>query len=159
MKRYADVVSGSFLVLVSIVTLFETRAIRAFKIMKFGPKIMPRILSITLLIVGVIIVVSALLRLLRTPVAVEDKGGEAASVNYKKVAATMALIGFYVFSLRPLGFILVTIIYLFCQFAVLGGVAKRRLPAYGILSLGLSFGIYNLFYFAFNVLLPPGQIW
>ncbi len=159
MKRYADVVSGSFLVLVSIVMLLETRSIRALGIMEFGPKIMPRILSTALLIVGLAIVVTSLVRMKSAPVTEDPKETEGPSVNYKKVAATAALISFYVFSLRPFGFIVTTIIYLFGQFVVLGGVAKRRLPIYGLLSLGVSFGIYYLFYFVFNVLLPPGRVW
>lgn len=159
MKRYADVVSGSFLVLVSILISLETRNIRAFRIMTFGPKVMPRLLSIVLCIVGVAIVVTGLLRLRRPHEADEADGGAGASVDYRKVLSTMALIAFYVFALRPLGFIFVTVVYLLSQFIVLGGVARRRLPIYGLLSLGVAFGIYYLFYFAFNVLLPPGQIW
>lgn len=159
MKRYGDVVSGGVLVLASIIMFFETRNIRAFKIMKFGPKVMPRLLSIALFIVGVAIVLTGLLRLRRIHGAAEAPGGAVASIDYKRVAATMVLIAAYVLALRPLGFVLVSIVYLFCQFVVLGGAAKLRLPIYGLLSLGVSLGIYYLFYFAFNVLLPPGRIW
>ena len=159
MKRYGDVVSGGFLVLVSIIFFFETRNIRAFRIMKFGPKVMPRLLSIALFVVGAAIVVTGLLRLRRIRGTAEASGGEVASIDYKRVAATVVLIAAYVFALRPLGFVLVSIVYLFCQFVVLGGAAKRRLPVYGLLSLGVSLGIYYLFYIAFNVLLPPGRIW
>jgi putative tricarboxylic transport membrane protein len=159
MKRYADIVSGSFLVLVSIIFFFETKNMRALKIMQFGPRVMPRLLTITLFIVGIAIAVTGIMRLQRNSVVVRNKGEQVSLIDYKKVIATMVLITFYVFGLQRLGFVLVTIVYLFCQFLVLGGVAKRRLLIYGLLSFGIAFGIYYLFYFAFNVLLPPGQIW
>jgi putative tricarboxylic transport membrane protein len=157
MKRYADVISSSVLVVISIVMLNETRRIQALGIMEFGPKVMPRLMAGALLIVGAGILIPALLRL-RRPVAAAVSAAPPAT-DYRRVALTAALITLYVFSLRPLGFLLTTVLYLFGQFLVLGGVVRRRLPMYGFLALAVAFGIYYLFYGAFKVLLPPGRIW
>jgi putative tricarboxylic transport membrane protein len=157
MKRNADVISSSVLVLVAIVMLNETRRIQALGIMEFGPKVMPRLLAGALLIVGAGILIPALLRLRRAPEA--PAGASAPAIDHRRVALTAALITLYVFALRPLGFLVTTLLYLFGQFLVLGGAVRRRLPVYGALALAVAFGIYYLFYGAFKVLLPPGRIW
>ncbi len=157
MKRYADVISSSALVLIAIVMLNETRKIQALGIMEFGPKVMPRLMAGALLIVGASILIPALLRLRHASAA--PVGAAPPAIDHRRVALTAALITLYVFALRPLGFLVTTVLYLFGQFLVLGGVVKRRLPVYGLLALAVAFGIYYLFYGAFKVLLPPGRIW
>lgn len=158
MKRYADVISGGLLVLVGIVLLIETRNIRAMMEMEFGPKIMPQIYSVALIGLGAAIALSNLLRerSRRSPV----RGTAGTRSGALRVVATMALVVFYVMALRPLGFLVTSVAYLFLQFAVLGGVKnKLRLLPYAVVAIVVAFGIYHLFYGVFNVFLPVGRIW
>ncbi len=157
MKRYSDVISGGVLVLISVVMLFETRNIRALGIMKFGPKIMPRLFSSALLLVGIGIVLYGLKAAHRAPAGAQRS--ESEELNGRKVAATAGLITFYVFALEPIGFIITTMLYLFLQFLVLGGARRRQLPIYAVLAVAVSLGVYALFYGVFDVFLPPGLLY
>lgn len=158
MKRYADVVSGSVLAVIGVVMLVESRHVRALMAMEFGPKIMPQIYSVGLIVLGAVIAISGWLRARQNPDAAQSS--HLGNVSKKNVIFTMGLIAFYVAALRPLGFIVTSITYLFLQIIVLGGVPNRRqLLSAAIVAVSISFGIYHLFYGVFNVFLPPGRIW
>jgi putative tricarboxylic transport membrane protein len=158
MKRYADAISGSIVVLIGVVMFFETRNIQALMVMDFGPKIMPRIFTIGLVLFGSIVAVGGYLRAMRDPSVVQSS--RLGSVDLKKVVFTIGLIIAYVVALRPLGFLVTSVLYLFFQILVLGGAAKkRRLLPYAVVSLIMSFGIYFLFTDVFTVFLPKGRIW
>jgi putative tricarboxylic transport membrane protein len=158
LRRYADAVSGGVLAVVGIVMLVETRNIRALRIMEFGPKIMPRIYSVALIVLGLAIALSGVLRALRDPST--EQSPNLGQVNFTKVMLTLALIGFYVGGLRLLGFLATSTVYLFLQVWVLGGAANKwRLLAYAAGAVAVSFGVYFLFSGAFDVFLPAGRIW
>ncbi len=158
MKRYADVISGCVLSLIGIIMLIETRNIRALMLMEFGPKIMPRIYSVGLIGLGAAIAIIGAVRARQHPSA--SQSSHMGPIDGKKVALTMGLIAFYVVALRPLGFLVTSIIYLFFQILVLGGAANKwRLLPYALISLVVVFGVYALFFGVFRVFLPPGRIW
>ena len=157
MKRYADAVSGGFMIVISIILLRETGRIQALGIMQFGPKVMPRIFAGVLFIVGCVITAQCFWNLRREKIPAERKN--AVPVNRRRVVMTAGLITFYVFLLQPLGFIVTTLAYLILQFLVLGGPGKRQIPVYVVLSVLVTMGIYTLFYRVFDVFLPPGILY
>lgn len=158
LREYADVISGATLAVFGVIMLIETRNIRALRIMEFGPRVMPRLYSIALMGLGGAIAISGAIR------AFGSAGGAQSpnfgDSNYLKSFLTIGLIGFFVVALRPIGFLLTSILYLFFQFLVLGGAAHRwRLLWYAGLAATVSLGIYLLFSQVFNVLLPVGRVW
>ncbi len=158
MKRYADIISGSFIAFIGVVFLIETRNIQALMKMEFGPKIMPRILSVGLIFFGVTIAASGWIQSKNRPGAVQSR--HLGEIRTAKVLATAALIIFYVAALQPLGFLVTSVIYLFLQVIVLGGVAKKaRLLPYALVSIIVASGINVLFTQVFKVLLPAGRLW
>lgn len=158
MKRYADVISGSVLALVGAIFLIETRNIQAIMKMEFGPKVMPRIISVLLIVLGVIIAGLGLHTAKTYPEKSQSRNFHIENVT--GVLLTAVCLVFYIIALQPLGFLATSIVFLFAQFAVLGGVAhKKRLLFYAIISIVVSIGIYLLFTRVFGVLLPAGRIW
>lgn len=161
MKRYADVVSGGMVALFGLVMLIETRSIQALMPMDFGPKIMPRIFAICLILLGTIISVTGVIKFKNDPSSVQStRLGTLGKYELMKISITLGLIVFYVFSLRNLGFILTSIIYLFFQILILGAKPNnKKLIVYVTVSLFFSIAIFYLFTGVFNVFLPVGRIW
>ncbi|MGE4353694.1 MAG: tripartite tricarboxylate transporter TctB family protein [Oscillospiraceae bacterium] len=69
---------------------------------------------------------------------------------------TLILIGIYISLMRPLGFILSTILYLFVQILLIAPREKKKPVFIAILSIAFSFAIYTIFTKGFYVILPPG---
>jgi hypothetical protein len=157
MKRYADMISGGSIIIIAVVMLYQTTNIRALGIMDFGPELIPRMLSTALLLAGIGIFCTGL----------SANRGKRANGNsetkdltdYRRTALTAGLITFYIGALQFIGFIITTVLYLFFQFMVLGGTAKKKMPLYAALAVSFTFGIYYLFYSVFSVLLPPGLLY
>lgn len=72
------------------------------------------------------------------------------------VPATFVLLALYVLLMKPVGFVLTTIVYLFLQALVLTPKGKIRIWFTAVLSIVLAIGIYLIFSRLLNVPLPAG---
>jgi putative tricarboxylic transport membrane protein len=88
--------------------------------------------------------------------ACEDK---TAKIDTPTVIKTIALIVAYVAFLDLVGFMIMSIIYLFAQFIVLTPLnRKKNYLAYGIIAVVASVGIYLIFRYVFSMMLPEGLL-
>lgn len=74
-----------------------------------------------------------------------------------KSLITMALVLAYALCLKSVGFILTTFVYMMAQMVVLNTEKKNWLLMVGV-SLVMSVGVYFLFVYAFNIMLPAGVL-
>lgn len=74
-----------------------------------------------------------------------------------KSLITMALVLAYALCLKSVGFVLTTFVYMMAQMAVLNTEKKNWLLMVGV-SLVMSVGVYFLFVYAFNIMLPAGVL-
>jgi putative tricarboxylic transport membrane protein len=161
MKKYGDIISGSIFVIISILLLLETRKIRSLGLTMVGPQLMPIILLSLLLLTGAGVLIIGVIRLLRTQPSIGDVDSykRATEPDNLTVIKTGVLLTIYIVLLQPIGFIIATPIYLFIQLVILGGISRRKIIIYMILSLSFTFGVYTLFFNVFYVLLPPGLLY
>jgi putative tricarboxylic transport membrane protein len=109
----------------------------------------PYILSITMCLLGVLQMRAAGKR--ATGAAKED------DADYGTVSKTLGLIVAYVALLEPVGFPIMTIVYLFAQFIVLTPANRRiNYPMYGVIACITSAAVYLTFRYAFDMILPVG---
>ena len=79
--------------------------------------------------------------------------------DYRTVAKTLGLIVAYAAFLEPLGFPIMTIVYLFIQFVVLTPTDKKvSYPMYGTIAILTSVIVYMTFRYAFDMILPLGPL-
>lgn len=84
----------------------------------------------------------------------EDTG---TAIDVKTVVKTLALIVGYIALMNPVGFPIMTVVYLYLQFIVLTPVDQKvRHITYALVALGTSAVIYLLFREAFDLMLPAG---
>lgn len=118
----------------------------------------PSLLSAMLCLLGFLQLLSV--RGLATAVAEGEVEGETpAGSDIKTVVKTLALIIVYIALLNPVGFPIMTVIYLYLQFIVLTPLDHRvNHLVYALIALVTSAITYLLFREAFDLMLPSGLL-
>lgn len=101
-----------------------------------------------------------LLTVFKAPQAVQGSNEAAADgPDLKTVSKTLALIVGYIALLQPVGFPIMTAVYLYLQFLVLTPLDhKANHLAYGLIAVITSAVVYLLFHQAFDLMLPSGLL-
>lgn len=87
----------------------------------------------------------------------EDEEGQNGETN--RALLTLGLIFLYILGLSYLGFFLMTGFYLFFQFLILTEPEKRNLRRLAMISVLFTIGVYIVFHYAFQMMLPAGSLW
>lgn len=88
-----------------------------------------------------------------------DQAGAKDTADYRTVWKTLGLIVAYAAFMEPLGFPVMTIVYLFLQFIVLTPTDKKvSYPLYGVIAVLTSAIVYLTFRHAFDMMLPVGVL-
>ncbi len=113
----------------------------------------PYVLAITLCVLGGF----QLWEASRLPAG--ETGKQEDTADYRTVVKTLGLIIAYAALLQPLGFPLMTVIYLFAQFIVLTPADKPvNYPMYATIAVLTSAIVYATFRHAFDMMLPVGVL-
>lgn len=72
---------------------------------------------------------------------------------------SLALMFLYIAGLQTFGFVLMTLVYLFLQFLLLADPKNRRVLRLAVITVLFTAGVYLLFRYAFQMMLPVGSIW
>lgn len=115
-----------------------------------GSEIVPRIMTLAWVILAAIIFVTGLRA---------ERPSSKNPVNLKVTCITIALLFFYVLGLRPIGFVLSSIIFCFLQMLVLAPSdrrAKRHLIIYAAIAIIAPIALNLLFANVFYIILPRG---
>jgi len=99
---------------------------------------------------------------LRTAYALSGEEGRRPAegpVDYATTLKTIALIVGYTALLTSVGFLIMTVLYLFAQFIVLTPASQKpRYVRYAVIAALTSIAVYALFRYAFDMVLPVGLI-
>ena len=140
----SDRVAGTALVLLAVVTAWETRRLPLGTLHNPGPGYMPLLLAIILGALGVVVV----LRGGSSPSLAELRWLEA-----RHAAAILIGCAFAAFALEWLGYRLTVVVLLMF---LLGAMERKRPAVVAAVALGLSFGSFFLFSNLLKVPLPRG---
>lgn len=152
-----DQLSGLVFLAFSIFLYAASYSIKMSKADSLGPQFFPRIVAI---IMGVLSVVQIFASTRKT---LQEKGQKAVkkpfSLNYPLLLSIALLIAYYLL-LKPVGFIPLTIVYLLCQMYLLfprGSFKEKKLLNISVAtSVLVPIAVYYLFYYGFQIFLPPG---
>ena len=160
LNKYKDAICGAVIMICAVILFIATFSIKSLLGMNPGPEFMPRVASILLFLVATGILVEGLQNA-RHHVAEEVSEEEAAyrKAGNRKVILSALLIGFYVFSLETLGFVIATMIYEFCQMIVLTPVdRKKRYVLFAIITVVSTLFFYVAFTKFLYLMLPQGLL-
>nr|WP_298145031.1 tripartite tricarboxylate transporter TctB family protein [uncultured Pseudomonas sp.] len=118
----------------------------------------PYVLSAGLCLLGILQLLQAYKA---TPDTAAAENDEAATVgiDYTTVFKTLGLVAAYIALLKPAGFLLVTVLYLYLQFIVLTPLEQKvNHLAYAVIAVLSSALIYATFRLGFDLMLPTGLL-
>ena len=149
-KKRADLIAGAAFLILAAAVFINSYRIRSYTTGSVGPEFFPRVIAVLLFLLSLLLILSA----------VRSGGTERYTLNpRKKFLVTFFGLFVYALCIQYAGFILMTTVYLFVHFTVLSGSKeKKSLLVHGLVSAGLSAGLYMLFVYGFDLLLPKG-IW
>lgn len=162
--KYEDVFSGAFLLVVSVIMFITSFSFEALTTSLVGPAFMPQIIAIVMAIFSVIITVSGFKKSksateqINAPEELEEELIVTEKKSYKPVLISLALMIGYVALLSYVGFLIMTVVYIFLQMLLLSHVTHRKIWLFLLISIVTSATIYYLFRNVFYVMLPTGII-
>lgn len=156
-KKYGDVVISIFFMVLSAVMIYAATLLPKSKVMEIGPDFMPTVIGIlTMILSAALLVIS--LRGLKTRIA-EVEANPPAECDYKRMLISLILILVYAFTLKPVGFIIATMVYLPIQMFVLADAehrTKKDIITLLVIDVIFTFAVFFLFRYGFKIVLPQG---
>ena len=156
-KKYGDIVVSVFFMALSAVMIYAATLLPKSKVMEIGPDFMPTVVGIATLILSTALLVISL-KGLKSRVA-EAEANPPAECDYKRMLISLILILVYVFALKPVGFILTTLVYLPIQMYVLADKehrSKKDIITLLIIDVVFTIAVFFLFRYGFKIVLPQG---
>ncbi|WP_319558878.1 tripartite tricarboxylate transporter TctB family protein [Marispirochaeta sp.] len=156
-KKYGDIISGSIIIIVSLIIMLTSFTFKRLTVSKIGPSFVPQVIAVFLGILGIVILINGIrtVKLLQE-IKQEEKQQEAENIRVRAVIGTFVAMFIYVLLLEKVGFMIMTAIYLFAQFIVLMHKDERNFPVMIITAVVISISVYHIFVYAFQLRLPPG---
>lgn len=155
-KKYGDIVVGLFFMAISAIMIGMAAMLPKSAVMDIGPEFMPTVIGVVTFILAAILLV---LNLKNMKLRVAEAGAEADDCDYKRVLSSAILILVYVFILKPVGFIVSTLLYLPLQMLVLAPDEERNkksLVKLLIVDVVFTMIVFFLFRYGFKIVLPAG---
>jgi len=160
LNKYRDVICGVVIMIIAVILYISTFSIKSLLGMNPGPDFMPKVASVLLFIVAAGIVLEAVGKLKDyVPEVIDDQEKAYRKAGNRKVILSAVLIGFYVFSLETLGFVISTMIYEFCQMVILTPVDKKKnYVLFAIITVVSTLFFYIAFTKFLYLMLPQGLL-
>ncbi len=160
MSKFKDLYAGAFFLCLSAVIYAASYAIHLTKADPIGPQFFPRLVAFAMAALSFPLIWKGL-------AALKAKSGGSAASESKKAKKpigyafllSIALLVGYMLLVEHIGFILMSIVYLFCQIVLISpkeDLNKRHYVLFGAIALVVPVALYFVFYYAFNIFLPAG---
>lgn len=149
-KKLSETILNIVLVISGIALWMSAQTIEVGAAMGKGGDFMPKLCSGIWVIIAVLMLAMGLM---------ERDDGEKHRFNGKGFFATLFLLFIYILLLKPVGFVITSILYMFIQmylFVPKTLVTKKRLMLFGVISVILPIAVNLLFVNVFSLILPTG---
>lgn len=155
LNRYADIIAGGLAVLISIVVLIASAAIKQrVTTGAIGPRTVPVIVALLLMAVGIMTLIKGVRDIRR------GQGARGTMPENKlealPVLATLLALVVYLVIMKSIGFMLSSFLYLMVQFAILDVDWRKCIVRNLIVAVVVSGTTYLLFSRVFLLSLPKG---
>ncbi|MDY0287186.1 MAG: tripartite tricarboxylate transporter TctB family protein [Sphaerochaeta sp.] len=158
LKKNKPLVGALFLLVLAILYLLGANTIHIYKgagASSVGSAFYPRVLGWLLL--GLCsIQVFTVLKQMKAKTVEENEEASENLPNYITILLTIVSTGVYIALLEPIGFLIMSALYVFALILILSPKKKRKLVFAALLSLTSSIIIYFLFVKGFSLVLPSG---
>lgn len=151
----ADFISGLLFVVLSGALFRAASLLPAGRGNVPGPGFFPELAAVAGMIVGALICARALWSLRNKRSASGPTATPALAADWLRLLALIAACTGYVAAMRPVGFVISSILFLGMSLVILG---ERRLLVLALLPVGLTAGVLIIFTYLLGLRLPPGTL-
>lgn len=158
----SDLITGVVGTLFSLFYLYETTTVKVFggsATAGINAQTVPKMWGTCFLVLSIILVVRGLIKWRRGQHAVSMRTLIEQIRSRREVVYTFILLILYAAVMKPLGFILSSMLYAFFQIWVLTPIDKRTKKSHiiaAVLAIVFSIGLYYIFTKYLMIMLPPG---
>ena len=154
-KKKESLVIALLLLVFSVILFFSATRIPVSGALGAGADFLPKVGSVLLFCCAC----SFLVQFVRTP----KEEGEAAAKAPDRTPAVrfflaLGLLALYVAGLQKIGFILMTIFYVFCQSLLMVPKEKRSYPVSAVLAVAVALLVHGIFAYVLKLRLPAGLL-
>ncbi len=156
-KKYGDIIVGVFFMALSVVLMIMAQMLPKSKVMEIGPDFMPMVIGVVTFILAAILTFLSV-KNFKMHVAEIDPDS-IPDCDYKRVLSSIILVLVYVFILKPVGFIVSTLAFLFLQMLVLSPDderGKKDMIKLAVIDVIFTLVVFFLFRYGFKIVLPAG---
>ena len=156
-KKYGDIIVGIFFMALSVVLMIMAQMLPKSKVMEIGPDFMPMVIGVLTFILAAIFTFLSV-KNFKAKVAAIDPDS-IPECDYKRVLSSIILVLVYVFILKPVGFIVSTLAFLFLQMLVLSPDderGKKDMIKLAVIDVIFTLVVFFLFRYGFKIVLPAG---
>lgn len=156
-KKYGDIVVGVFFMALSACMMVAAKMLPKSKVMEIGPDFMPMCIGVVTFVLAAVLTFLNIKNMKMR--AAEIDVASIAECDYKRVLSSIILVLIYVFTLKPIGFLVTTVIYLMLQMLVLSPDDKRDKKSViqlAVINVVFTLVVFFLFRYGFKIVLPAG---
>jgi putative tricarboxylic transport membrane protein len=156
-KKYGDIIVGAVFTAISIALLVAAQMLPKSKVMDIGPEFMPMVIGVITLILALFLLLTSLRNFKAH--SEELLSAEIPDCDYKRVISSIILVLIYVFVMKPVGFVISTLVYLMLQMLVLSPDDerdKKHIIILAVIDIIFTILVFMLFRYAFKIVLPAG---
>ena len=153
-----EIIISVFLILLSLGYFYSATTIKTISKSLINAQFVPKILGVGLLILSIAEFIDNL-RKQPTEKSTTCENANDPSERFQifiRIIITLASMAIYITLLRPVGFLLMTCIYMFVQISILNPAKKLDIFKTLAFSVVFSVVIYFLFVHVFKIMLPRG---
>ncbi len=157
-KKFGDIVVGIFFAVVGAAMIILAKALPKSKVMDIGPDFMPTVIGAVILVLALTLLFLSVKNFKMHVKELEASNYKDTS-DYKRVILSILLVLVYVLTMKPIGFIITTLVYLFLQMYVLApeeNRTKKDVITLLIIDVVFTFIVFFLFRYGFKIVLPAG---
>lgn len=155
-KKYGDLVTGLVFLGLAAVMFIASGFLEESLMGGLGADFMPRIIAAVTALLAVIEIRQGVICIRKFK---DGTAEDTEQADRLRVLLTIAVFACFVFLMKPLGFILSAVLYLFLQILILAPEGQRGgkyIILYAVISVVTSVAVYYIFRYGLSVMLPTG---
>lgn len=156
-KKYGDIIVGIFFMLLSVIMIGMAKMLPKSKVMDIGPDFMPMVIGVVTLLLSAALLFLSVKNFKMHVAEIDPASIEAC--DYKRVLSSVILMLIYVFTMKPIGFIVATLVFLLLQMTVLSPDEERNKKSIiklAVIDVVFTLVVFFLFRYGFKIVLPAG---
>lgn len=156
LDKFRDVIAGVLFFVIALAYYLGSNSLKNIGSSTVNTDFFPKVCGIAMMALSVILIVTSVRRLYQAKNQQEETDVPFEKAGAIRVVFSILLLAIYIALMEPVGFLLMTILYVYLQIMVLTPRNEWKLIRFAAISVIFSVIVYCAFLYGFDVMLPQG---